>query len=124
METTGISLGCLAGLLQAVLSIEQLHQDERGVVMRNPGMLPEQRSQLAAIFFQFRRIAGQENLPAQSLNLIGDVVDFHLERLGNRQRCEYPENFVILYQYALGKLLTPLGIGHRGQLKVLSSAAP
>jgi hypothetical protein len=75
--------------------------------MSKPGVLAKEDAQLGTVLFQFCGVAGSKNLPAQSLNFIGDVVDFHLRKLKKPGQCEYPENFVIFYEYALGNFPAP-----------------
>lgn len=81
-------------MLEAVLRIEYLYENPRRLIVRAPGVLAQQGSQARALLFQVRRVVSGDNLAAQSLNLIGDVVDFHKQKVKDRACSRHRENFV------------------------------
>jgi len=54
----------LAGMPETMLALEQLHQDQRCLVVSDPVVLSEQGTQLVTMLFLFHRVAGSDNLPA------------------------------------------------------------
>jgi hypothetical protein len=107
-------------VLEAVLRIEYLYQNARRLIVREPGVLAQQRAQAGALLFQVRRVVGGDNLAAQSLNLIGDVIDFHTQKVKDRAWQQISGKRCNFWRSRIRKFPGTLGIAQHGVINGVS----